>query len=44
MILDYPMELQGEWVIWNLISVHLEIVLLSVQYKIRVCVKRTIGS
>jgi hypothetical protein len=40
----HPMELLGEWVVWNLVSVCLEIVLLSVQYKSRVCVDRTIGS
>jgi hypothetical protein len=38
------MELLGEWVEWNLISVHLETVLLSVQYKSRVCTECTIGS
>jgi hypothetical protein len=38
------MELLGEWVIWNLILVHLETVLLSVQYRCSVCAERTIGS
>jgi hypothetical protein len=38
------MELLGEWVIWNLISVRLETVLLSVQYRCTVCAERTIGS
>jgi hypothetical protein len=40
----HPVELVGEWVMWNLISVRLEIVLVSVQYKSRVCAERTIGS
>jgi hypothetical protein len=38
------MELLGEWVMWNLISVCLEIVLLSVQYRCTVCAEGTIGS
>jgi uncharacterized protein YegP (UPF0339 family) len=38
------MELQGEWVVWNLVSVHLETVLLSVQYKSRVYAEHSIGS
>jgi hypothetical protein len=32
------------WVMWNVISVHLETVLLSVQASCTVCAKRTIGS
>jgi hypothetical protein len=32
------------WVMWNLISVHLETVLVSVQDSWMVCAKRTIGS
>ena len=32
------------WVLWNLISVHLEIVLVSVQDRCTVCSKHTIGS
>jgi hypothetical protein len=28
------------WVMWNLISVHLEIVLVSVQYRCMVCTER----
>jgi hypothetical protein len=36
------MELLGEWVMWNLVSIRLETVLLSVQYKSRVCAERTI--
>jgi predicted alpha/beta hydrolase len=39
----HPMELLGEWVMWNLVSIHLEIVLVSVQYWCMVCVKRIIG-
>jgi hypothetical protein len=38
------MELLGEWVMWNLVSVRLEIVLVSVQYMYTVCAKRNIGS
>jgi hypothetical protein len=37
------MELLGEWVIWNLVSVCLGIVLLSVQYRCTVCAECTIG-
>ena len=32
------------WVVWNLVSVHLEIVSVSMQDRCRVCAKRTIGS
>ena len=32
------------WVLWNLVSVHLETVLASVQDRCTVCAKRTIGS
>jgi len=32
------------WVLWNLDSVHLETVLVSVQDRCTVCVKCTIGS
>jgi hypothetical protein len=39
-----PMELLGEWVMWNLVSVRLETVLLSVQYMCMVCAECTIGS
>jgi hypothetical protein len=28
----YPMELLGEWVMWNLVSICLETVLVSMQY------------
>jgi hypothetical protein len=38
------MELLGEWVMWNLISVCLETVLVLVQCSCTVCVERTIGS
>jgi hypothetical protein len=38
------MELLGEWVMWNLISVHLEIVLVLVQYRCTACAEYTIGS
>jgi hypothetical protein len=40
----HPMELLGEWVMWNLVSVRLETVLLSVQYRCTVCAECTIGS
>jgi hypothetical protein len=32
------------WVMWNLILVHLETLLVSVQDRCTVCAKRTIGS
>ena len=32
------------WVLWKLVSNHLEIVLVSVQDRCMVCTKRTIGS
>jgi hypothetical protein len=38
------MELLSEWVMWNLILVHLETVFASVQYRCMVCAKHTIGS
>ena len=38
------MELLGDGVMWNLVSVHLEMVLVSVQDRCMVCAKRTIGS
>jgi hypothetical protein len=38
------MELLGEWVMWNHDSVRLVTVLLSVQYRCRVCADRAIGS
>jgi hypothetical protein len=33
----HPMELLGEWVMWNLVSVRLETVLVSVQHRCTVC-------
>ena len=38
------MELLGEWVMWNLISIRLEIVLVLVQDRCTVCAKHTTGS
>jgi hypothetical protein len=38
------MEVLDEWVLWNLVSVRLETVLVSVQYRCIVCAERTIGS
>jgi hypothetical protein len=38
------MEVLDEWVMWNLVSVRLEIVLVSVQYRCMVCAEFTIGS
>jgi hypothetical protein len=38
----HPMELLGEWVLCNLIPVHLETVLVSVQYRCMVCAEHTI--
>jgi hypothetical protein len=38
------MELLGECIMWNLVSVCLETVLVSVQYRCTICAKRTIGS
>jgi hypothetical protein len=38
------MDVLDEWVMWNLLSVHLETVLLSVQYRCMISVKHTIGS
>jgi hypothetical protein len=38
------MELLGEWDMWNLVSVRLETVLVSVQDRCMVCAKCTIGS
>jgi hypothetical protein len=37
------MELLDEWVMWNLVSVYLETILVSVQDGCTVCAKRTIG-
>jgi hypothetical protein len=43
-VLNAPIEVLDEWIMWNLVSVRLEIVLLSVQYRCTVCVECTIGS
>jgi hypothetical protein len=40
----HPMELLGEWVMWNLVLVHLETLLVSMQNRCMVCTERTIGS
>jgi hypothetical protein len=32
------------WVMWNLVLVHLEILLGSMQYRCMVCAKHTVGS
>ena len=37
------MELLGDGVMWNLVSVHLEMVFVLVQDRCMVCVKRTIS-
>ena len=39
----HPMELLGEWAMSNLVSIHLDTVLVSVQDKCTVCAKHTIG-
>ena len=38
------MELLGDGVMWNLVSVHLEMVLVLVQDRCMVCAKHTLGS
>jgi hypothetical protein len=38
------MEQLGEWVMWNLVSVRLETMLVSMQYRCMVRTERTIGS
>jgi hypothetical protein len=38
------MDLLGEWAMWNLVTVCLEVVLVSVQDRCLVCAKHTIGS
>ena len=38
------MELLGAWVMWNIVSVRLETMLVSVLDRSTVCAKRTIGS
>ena len=40
----HPIELLGEWVMWNLVSIRLEIVLVLVQDRCTVCVEYTIRS
>jgi hypothetical protein len=40
----HPVEVQNEWVMWNLLSVRLETVLVLVQYRCTVSAERTIGS
>jgi hypothetical protein len=39
----HPIEFLGEWVMWNIVSVHLGTVLVLVQYRCMVCAERTIG-
>jgi hypothetical protein len=38
------MEVLDEWVMWNLVSVRLETMLVSVQYRCTACTEHTIGS
>ena len=38
------MQLLGEWVMSNLVLIHLDMVLVSVQDRCTVCAKHTIGS
>jgi hypothetical protein len=38
------MELLGEWIMWNLVLVHLETMLVSMQYRCTVFAEHTIGS
>jgi hypothetical protein len=38
------MEVLDKWVMWNLVSVHFETMLVSVQYRCTVCAEPTIGS
>jgi hypothetical protein len=40
----HPMDLLDDMVMWNVISVHLVTVLVSVQDRCTVCAKRTIAS
>jgi hypothetical protein len=37
------MEVLDEWVMWNIVSIRLETVLVSVLYKCTVCAECTIG-
>jgi hypothetical protein len=43
-VLNAPDGSLDEWVKWNLVSIRLEIVLVSEQYRCIVCVERTIAS
>jgi hypothetical protein len=38
------MEVQDEWIMWNLVLVRLGMLLVSVQYRCIVCAECTIGS
>jgi hypothetical protein len=38
------MELLGEWIMWNLVLVHLETMLVSMQYRCTVFAEHTLGS
>jgi hypothetical protein len=38
------MEVLGKWVMWNLISVRLKTMLVSVEYRCIICAERTTGS
>jgi hypothetical protein len=40
----HPMEVLDEWVMWNIVSIRLETVLVSVQYRCTVCTECTIRS
>jgi hypothetical protein len=40
----HPMEVLDVWVRWNIILIHLETMLVSVQYRYTVCVECTTGS
>ena len=44
MFWTHAMELLGDMVMWNFVSVHLEMVFMSVQDRCMVCAKHTIGS
>ena len=37
------MQLLGEWVMWNLVLIRLDMVLVSVQDRCTVCAKHSIG-
>ena len=40
----HPKEFLGDLVMWNLVSIQLEIVLVLVQHRCTVCAEHTIGS